>query len=113
MSIIERERVCATVVVGSTLNDAIAITFGGYSGAIIHVPTGESPVSLTYYVATDESSSPTYNALKDYEGTAASTPCEGDDAVEVHPAVFAAPSFKVVAEAVTGDALAYPITFKS
>ena len=111
---ISRGSTAASVGVGTTLGNSEAISFGDFGGGIIHAPASEGGVILTYYVGDcDCITNATFRVLYDYAGNAVTAGLSGDEAIEIHPAVFGAPSFKIVADGISGGtSIDYTITFK-
>lgn len=100
--------------VGATLQDALPFPFQGVSGGHIHVPAGQTPVNLHFYVADEDTDAANYNVAKNSSGVAIVSPAISGDAIELHTALFPALRIKVVADSTTGgNVIPYKITMKS
>jgi hypothetical protein len=115
----ERSVLFGAVVVATTELDAEPFPFQDASGGFIHVPASEGTVTLTFYVSDndhhvdDVSEPPTFQLAKTYGGAVITVTLDGGESCEIHPSLFSACQFKIVASAVSAPGIKYKITAKS
>jgi hypothetical protein len=115
----ERNVMFGGVVVGTTEATSDPFPFQDMSGGFIHVPATEGTVTLTFYVSDndhhvdDAVDPPTFQLAKTYSGGAISVTLDGGESCEIHPSLFSACQFKIVADIVSVAGVRYKVTAKS
>lgn len=83
----------ASLAITASSSTAAQLVFSSYAGGMVHVPSGSSITSLTWYGSDDGT---TYYAIQDGAGTAVVTTVAAGQAAPIPTACFAAAYLKAV-----------------
>ena len=88
------------VSVHNTLGSAVSVPFGSFRRALLHVPTGASSATVTFYASGSESG--TFQQIYDSSGSAVSLAVVADRSYDLPAAVEAAEWLKIVTSTALG-----------